>query len=157
MSGKANTVSIVTGLVEPIVEELGLILWDVVFEKEGASWFLRIFIDKDGVMEVDDCEAVSKRINPLLDEADPIEQSYYLEVSSAGLGRRLKRPGHFARFLGEEVTVKLYRAVDKRKEFVGVLRRFEDSTLTIEEGGQEHSFPLADCAYVKLNDDLDLF
>ena len=157
MAGKGNTVSAVTALVKPSVDDLGLILWDVVFEKEGASWFLRVFIDKDGIMEVDDCEAVSKRLNPLLDETDPIEQSYYLEVSSAGLGRRLKRPEHFARFLGDEVTVKLYRAVDKRKEFVGVLAAFEDNTVVLREGEQEHRFAIGDCAYVKLNDDLDLF
>ena len=93
---KGNTVEIVTDIVKPVIEEMGLTLWDVRFEKEGAGWYLRVFIDKEGGVDINDCENVSRATDPLIDEADPITQAYYYEVSSPGIGRALVRPWHFA-------------------------------------------------------------
>ena len=93
-SGKKNTVGIVTDLVRPITDELGLDLWDVRFEKEGSIWYLRVFLDKEEGVNIDDCENVSRRLSPILDEVDPIAQSYTLEVSSPGIGRDLRRHIH---------------------------------------------------------------
>ena len=98
---KTNTVEVVTALAKPVVEQMGLQLWDVRFEKEGASWYLRIFIDKEGGVTIDDCENLSRAMDQILDDADPISQSYYLEVSSPGIGRDLVRPWHFQRYLGQ--------------------------------------------------------
>ena len=95
MAKKGSTVSAVYSLVKPVADELGFTLWDVRFEKEGGSWFLRIILDKPGGVDMDDCAEMSRRVDPILDEADPIEQSYYLEVASAGLGRELRTPEHF--------------------------------------------------------------
>lgn len=158
MAGKTNTVGIVTQLAAPIVEAEGLELWDVTFEKEGASWFLRVTIDRvDGPVEVSDCETVSRALSDRLDEVDPIDQSYYLEVSSAGLGRKLKKQHHFDRFVGEQVSLRLIRPVEKRREFTGVLKGLVDRTVHLDTPEGERAFPLSDCSYVKLDDDLDLF
>ena len=102
-SGKKSTVDIVTDLVRPITDEMGLDLWDVRFEKEGSVWYLRVFLDKPEGVNIDDCEAVSRRLSPLLDEVDPIAQSYTLEVSSPGIGRDLRRPEHFDAFVGAQI------------------------------------------------------
>lgn len=110
-SKKPNTVEVVTALAKPVVEQMGLQLWDVRFEKEGASWYLRIFIDKEGGVTIDDCENLSRAMDQILDDADPISQSYYFEVSSPGIGRDLVRPWHFQRYLGQDVQVKLIRPV----------------------------------------------
>lgn len=100
-----NTVKIVTDLVKPIVDELGLILWDVRFEKEGSIWLLRVIIDKVGGVSVDDCEAVSRPLDKLLDEVDPIDQSYCLEVASAGLERELTKSWHFDECIGKKCNL----------------------------------------------------
>ena len=118
-SKKKSTAERVWDMAEPLARELGLSIWDVQFGKEGADWYLRVFIDKEGGVSIDDCEAVSRPVSDLLDEADPIEGSYTLEVSSAGADRALKKPEHFEKFRGEEVEVKLYRPREGRKEFVG--------------------------------------
>lgn len=124
--GKKNTVGIVTDLVRPITDELGLDLWDVRFEKEGSTWYLRIFLDKEEGVNIDDCENVSRRLSPILDETDPIVQSYTLEVSSPGIGRDLRRPEHFEAFLGADIHVRLIRPIEWGAGFVGQLVSYED-------------------------------
>ena len=135
---------------EPLVQAQGCSLWDVEYVREGGEWFLRLYIDKDGGVDVDDCEAVSRAVDPVLDEKDPIPESYRFEVCSAGLERVLKRPSDFERFLGEPVLVKLYRPKDGRKEFPGVLKGYKDGDVTISAGGQEITFEKAEVALVRL-------
>ncbi|MDF2567260.1 MAG: hypothetical protein K0R90_716 [Oscillospiraceae bacterium] len=151
-----NTVSIVTALAKPITDELGLALWDVRFEKEGSSWFLRIIIDKEEGISFDDCEAVSRAVGKLLDETDPIDQSYYLEVSSPGLGRALKKAWHFESSVGQEVKVRLIRPINDVREVFGILKDFKDNKITIQNETGEHQFEINECAYVKLDDDSDI-
>ena len=135
---------------EPLVQAQGCSLWDVEYVREGGEWFLRLYIDKDGGVDIDDCEAVSRAVDPVLDEKDPIPESYRFEVCSAGLERVLKRPSDFERFLGEPVLVKLYRPKDGRKEFPGVLKGYKDGDVTISVGGQEITFEKAEVALVRL-------
>ena len=135
---------------EPVVQAHGCTLWDVEYVREGGEWFLRLYIDKDGGVDIDDCEAVSRAVDPVLDEKDPIPESYRFEVCSAGLERVLKRPSDFERFLGEPVLVKLYRPKDGRKEFPGVLKGYKDGDITISAGGQEITFEKAEVALVRL-------
>ena len=120
------------------------------YVKEAGEWFLRVYIDKEGGVSIDDCEAVSRPLSDLLDEADPIEGSYTFEVSSAGADRVLKKPDHFAQFLGAEVEVKLYRPRDGRKDHVGLLRAFEDGNVTLEVGGSPVDFEKKEIALVRL-------
>lgn len=135
---------------EPLVQAQGCSLWDVEYVREGGEWFLRLYIDKDGGVDIDDCEAVSRAVDPVLDEKDPIPESYRFEVCSAGLERVLKRPSDFERFLGEPVLVKLYRPKNGRKEFPGVLKGYKDGDVTISAGGQEITFEKAEVALVRL-------
>ena len=121
---------IVQELAEPVVQAQGCSLWDVEYVREGSDYILRVIIDKEGGVDVSDCEAVSRALDPILDEKDPIPDSYQFEVSSAGLERALKRPEDFARFMGSPVTVKLYRPVNGMKEIPAVLRGYEDCTVT---------------------------
>lgn len=121
-----NTVENVRRLVQPVVENLGLSLWDVRFVKEGASWFLRIFIDKADGITINDCTEVSHAVDPILDEADPIDVSYYLEVCSPGVERELTRPEHYKAMLGKTVQLTLYKAVDGSKNFTGQLIGYSD-------------------------------
>lgn len=152
------TVAIVEGIARPVVERMGYRLWDVRYEKEGPDHFLRVFIDKDGPMSTEDCEAVSRALDPLIDEADPIEESYYFEVSSPGLGRRLVRPEHFAAVLGQKVALRLYRAQeDGEKEFAGTLTAADAEGVTLDTPQGERSFTLSQLALAKLCDDEDLF
>ena len=146
-SGAAKTVET---LVRPTVEGMGLRLWDVRFEKEGPDWFLRVFIDRDEPLDTDTCEAVSRAVDPVLDEKDPIPESYRFEVCSAGLERVLKRPSDFERFLGAPVLVKLYRPKDGAKEFPGTLTAYRDGAVTISMGGKEITFEKAEVALVRL-------
>ena len=143
---------VVWELAEPVVQEHGCQLWDVEYVREAGQWYLRLYLDKDGGVDILDCEAVSRRLSDLLDEADPIEGSYTLEVGSAGAERALKRPGDFARFMGSPVTVKLYRNRDGRKEFAGTLTGYDEATgtVTVDVGGQELAFEKADTALVRL-------
>ena len=129
---------------------MDLRLWDVRFEKEGPDWFLRVLIDRDEPMDTDTCAEVSHAIDPLLDEADPIEGSYVLEVSSAGADRPLKKPAHFQQFLGAEVDVRLYRPLDGRKEYTGVLKGYDGGDVTIETAGEARPFVKKDVAQVRL-------
>ena len=137
-------------LAAPIVEEQGCSLWDVEYVKEAGTWYLRILLDKEGGVDIDDCEAVSRAVDPVLDEKDPIPESYRFEVCSAGLERQLKRPSDFERYLGEPVLVKLYRPRDGQKEFPGRLVRYEDGAVTIEMRGREVTFDKAEVALVRL-------
>ena len=148
----AKVTELTAGLARPIAEENGCSLWDVEYVKEAGTWFLRVYIDKEGGVDIDDCEAVSRRLSDALDEADPIEGSYTLEVSSAGLDRTLKKPEHFAAFLGSEVDVKLYRPLEGRKEHTGVLRAYdaESGAVTVETAAGERTFPKKDVAQVRL-------
>ena len=140
----------VAALALPVVEEAGCTLWDVEYVKEAGAWFLRVYIDKEGGVSIDDCEAVSRPLSDRLDEADPIEGSYTFEVSSAGADRALKKPEHFAAFLGEEVEVKLYRPREGRKEFVGTLKGYEDGAVTLDINGVDAIFTKQEIALVRL-------
>ena len=141
---------LVTEFAKPIVEEKGCSLWDVEYVREGSERFLRIYIDKEGGVSIDDCEAVSRAIDPILDEKDPIQESYHFEVCSAGLERPLKRPADFEKFMGSDVLVKLYRPKNGLKEFPGVLRGYEDGRVTIEAGKEAITFEKSEVALVRL-------
>lgn len=146
-----NTVQKVTALAQPIAEELGLDLWDVRFVKEGALYYLRIFIDKDGGVSVDDCERMSRAIDEPLDRLDPIEQSYILEVCSPGIERELTRPEHFEAMKGRQVRVTLFRPIDGCREFVGNLEGLRDRQIIITgEDGGEMSIAKKDAVSVRL-------
>lgn len=116
----------------PIVEEYGFELVDLEYVKEGSNWYLRAYIDKPGGITVNDCEAVSRKLSDILDEKDYIDDAYILEVSSPGLGRPLKKEKDFKRSLGEEVEIRTYRMVEKQKEFTGILKDYDETTVTIE-------------------------
>ena len=154
--GAAKTVET---LVRPTVEGMGLRLWDVRFEKEGPDWFLRVLIDRDEPLDTDTCEAVSRAIDPLLDEADPIEQSYYLEVGSPGLGRRLTRPEHYEALRVQKCAAHLIRPDEAgRRDVAGILQGLDaDGNVTLQEGEARYTFPVKAAGYVKLCDDEDLF
>ena len=137
-------------LLLPLVERLGLELVDVEYVKEGSDYFLRAYIDKEGGVTIDDCEAVSRPLSDLLDEVDFIPDAYILEVSSPGLGRQLKKEKDFIRSIGKEVDVKLYKAVEKRKEFSGVLLENDSDAIVIDEDGKELKFMKKDISLVRL-------
>ena len=138
-------------LLEPIVTELGFELVDVEYVKEGGTWYLRAYIDKPGGIAVDDCEAVSRRFSYILEEKDYTADSYVFELSSPGLGRPLKKEKDFKRSLGEEVEIRTYRAIDRQKEFVGLLKAYDDSTVTITyEDDTEQTFDRGDIALIRL-------
>ena len=141
----------VTELARPIVEEEGCRLWDVEYVREAGSWYLRIYIDKTGGVDIEDCERISRRLDPVLDEADPIPDSYVFEVGSAGIERELKRPGDFESFLGSEVEVRLYQPVNGQKAYVGTLVGYDNGTTTIEIGGKTLSFNKTQTAQVRLH------
>ena len=142
---------IVSALARPVVEEEGCRLWDVEYVREAGSWFLRVFIDKDGGLGIDDCERISRRLDPMLDEADPIPDSYVFEVGSAGAERELKRPGDFEQFMGSEVEVRLYKPLNGSKVFVGTLAGYDDADVTLKLGDQDMRFEKAAIALVKLH------
>lgn len=152
------TVLKVRELCEPLCDELGLFLWDVRYEKEGATWYLRVFIDKDGGVDIDDCEALHRPLDKLLDEADPIPGPYVFEVSSPGLARELKRPEHFMACIGDPVKIRFIRPRSGEKEIIRTLTGYEKSAVTVaDDSGSEETIQLSDCASVKLYDDADLF
>ena len=146
----AKVTDVVAQLAAPVVEQAGCSLWDVEYVKEAGEWFLRVYIDKEGGISIDDCEAVSRPLSDLLDEADPIEGSYTFEVSSAGADRVLKKPEHFTQFQGQEVEVKLYRPRDGRKDFVGPLQSWQDGDVTLDVGGEPITFEKKEIALVRL-------
>lgn len=146
----AKVTELVSALAAPLVEAAGCSLWDVEYVREAGQWFLRIYIDKEGGVSINDCEAVSRPLSDALDEADPIEGSYVLEVSSAGADRPLKKPEHFDAFMGAEVEVRLYRAVDSRKDHVGTLSGYENGDVTIETADGPRTFVKKDVAQTRL-------
>ena len=135
---------------EPVVREKGCSLWDVEYVREGGEWFLRLYIDKDGGVDINDCEAVSRAVDPILDEKDPIPDSYHFEVCSAGLERTLKRPSDFAQFMGADVLVKLYQPKNGVKEYKGVLTSYDNGDVTIEQAGKPQTFVKKEVALVRL-------
>jgi ribosome maturation factor RimP len=144
---------LVAELAAPAVEAQGCQLWDVEYVREAGAWYLRLYIDKlEGDVDILDCEAVSRAVEPLLDEADPIQGSYTFEVSSAGAERALKRPSDFRRFLGSPVTVKLYQNRDGRKEFAGTLKAYDEATgeVTLTVGKADMVFGKKETALVHL-------
>lgn len=159
VKGGGSTAEKVRTLAQPLCDELGLFLWDVRFEKEGATWYLRVLVDKDGGVDIDDCEAVSRPLSDLLDESDPIPQSYVLEVGSPGLARELRRPEHFQCCIGDEIRIRLIRPLESgEKDIIGVLTGYEKNMISVSvDGGQTLDISAADCAYVKLHDDENLF
>ena len=142
---------IVRELAQPVAEENGCELWDVEYVREAGQWYLRLYLDKEGGVNILDCEAVSRKVSDLLDEADPIESSYMFEVSSAGAERALKRPGDFERFMGSAVLVKTYKPRDGRKEFAGTLAGYEDGAVLLDMGtGEPLRFEKSEIALVRL-------
>ncbi len=140
----------VAAFAQPIVEQHGCTLWDVEYVREGSERFLRLYIDKEGGVDITDCAAISREVDPILDEKDPIAASYHFEVCSAGLERALKRPGDFARFLGSPVMVKLYRPRNGLKEIPAILRGYEDGKVTVEAGKETITFEKSEVALVRL-------
>ena len=138
-------------LAKPVVEQAGCSLWDVEYVREAGSWYLRVFIDKEGGVSINDCENISRTLDPILDEADPIPDSYVFEVGSAGAERELKRPGDFQQFMGSEVEVRLYQPLNGSKAFVGTLSGYDNGDVIILAGKENMSFQKAQIAQVKLH------
>lgn len=136
---------------EPIVQAHGCTLWDVEYVREGGEWFLRLYIDKQGGVDIADCEAISRAVDPILDEQDPIAESYSFEVCSAGLERQLKRPSDFEQFMGSLVSVKLFKPVNGAKEFVGTLCAYADGAVTIQNADKPMTFQKNEVAQVRLH------
>lgn len=128
----SKVIEVVEGLVTPIVSELGLELVDVEYVKEGRNWFLRIFIDKDSGVDIEECGIVSEKLSEKLDELDPIPHNYFLEVSSPGAERPLKKEKDFYRAIGHHVNIKTYEPIDGEKVFEGVLTEYDGQTATVE-------------------------
>ena len=137
-------------LLLPLTEEFGFEPIDVEYIKEGGSWYLRVYIDKEGGITVNDCEAVSRRMSDLLDEEDFIDDSYIFEVSSPGLGRPLKKEKDYIRSKGKEIEIRTYRAIDRRKDFTGVLTAWTDDTVTVVSGEETRTFQKKDIALIRL-------
>lgn len=153
MAKGGNTVALVRSIVEPIAKEMGLEIWDIRFLKEGSQWYLRIFIDKEGGVSIDDCVDLTHAINKPLDEADPIEQAYCLEVSSPGIERELTRPEHFEKFIGEKIMIKSIRPIDGKRDFKGVLESYDDGNITLRDEDESGlTFTKKEVSWVKLDD-----
>lgn len=140
-------------LAQPFVEAAGCTLWDVEYVREAGTWFLRVYIDAPEGVDINQCEAVSRPLSDALDEADPIEGSYVLEVGSAGAGRTLRKPEHFAAYMGEKVDVRLYRPRDGKKELTGALKGFEKGDVTVTVGDSDITFGKQEIALVRLHID----
>jgi len=141
---------LVAELAAPAIAEAGCTLWDVEYVREAGVWYLRLYLDKEGGVNILDCENVSRKVSDLLDAVDPIEGSYTFEVSSAGAERPLKRPSDFTQFMGSPVTVKLYCPRDGRKEFAGTLKAYEDGAVTVTVGENDLRFEKSEVALVRL-------
>ena len=138
-------------LAAPAIAEQGCTLWDVEYVKEAGTWYLRILLDKEGGVDILDCEAVSRKLSDLLDEADPIQDPYTFEVSSAGADRALKKPEHFQAFLGAQVDVKFYQAKNGQKTCTGTLAGYQDGAITLDLGGETATFSKEEVASVRLH------
>ena len=141
----------VANLAKGVVEAEGCSLWDVEYVREAGSYYLRVYIDKPGGVSINDCEAVSRTLDKLLDEADPIPDSYIFEVASAGAERELKRPSDFEAFMGSEVEVRTYKPINGQKAFVGTLEKYEDGAVTLSSGKKQIRLEKQDIALVKLH------
>ena len=151
-----NTVAVCRKLAEPVAQELGLLLWDVRFVKEGTMWYLRFVIDKEEGVTIDDCVAMSRRMSPILDEADPISQSYCLEVESPGIERELIQPEHFEAFIGYPIQIRTIRPIDGVRDFAGILNAYQDGTVFIEtEDGTPMEFVKKETASIRLIEEWD--
>lgn len=146
----AKVTQVVEELAAPIAEQNDCGIWDVEYLKEAGTWFLRVYLDREGGVTIDHCEAVSRALSDKLDEVDPIEGSYVLEVSSPGADRALRKPEHFARFLGEKVEVRLYRPRNGAKSVVGELTGYLDGDVTVQTPQETITFPKQDVAQVRL-------
>lgn len=146
---KESIASKVEALAAPVAEGLGYELFDVEYVKEGPDYFLRLYITKEGGIAIEDCEAMSRAIDPLLDEADLIKDHYYLEVSSVGLDRPLKKEKDFRYFMGEMIEVKLFRAAEGSDYWVGRLTGYEDGRFTMDAKGQALEFAVKDARLVR--------
>ena len=140
----------VEAFAKPIVEGLGCRLWDVEYVREGSEQFLRLYIDKDGGVDIEDCEKIHRAVDPVLDEKDPIPTSYHFEVCSAGLERALKRPSDFEQFMGSPILIKLYRPKNGLKEVPAILRGYEDGKVIAEAGKETITFEKSEVALVRL-------
>lgn len=147
----SKATEITATLADPVVTSLGCTLWDVEYVKEAGSFYLRVYIDKEGGVAIDDCEAVSRTLSDLLDEADPIPDAYTFEVSSAGADRVLKTPAHFAAFLGEMVDLRLYKTQHGAKAHTGTLVAYVDGNVTLTSGQETLLFEKQDVAQVRLH------
>ena len=138
-------------LITPILERMYFELVDVEYVKEGGTWYLRAYIDKEGGITVNDCEAVAREMNEILDREDFVADSYVFEVSSPGLGRPLKKEKDYVRSMGKEIEIRTYRAINREKEFYGILSAYDESTVTIEtENGEKMTFEKPDIALIRL-------
>ena len=138
-------------LITPILDRMNFELVDVEYVKEGGTWYLRAYIDKEGGITVNDCEAVAREMNEILDREDFVEDSYVFEVSSPGLGRPLKKEKDYIRSMGKEVEIRTYRAINREKEFYGILSAYDENTVTIKtEDGTEMTFEKSDIALIRL-------
>ena len=154
----AKVTDAVAQLALPYVEAAGCTLWDVEYVKEAGEWFLRVYIDKADGVSIEDCEAVSRPLSDKLDEADPIDQSYYLEVGSPGLGRKLTRPEHYEQLKGQKIRAKLIRPnADGVRELAGILTGREGTTVTLDTDNGPVAFEVNAASSVQLCDDEDLF
>ena len=154
MPKKMNTAEAAEKIAQPILQEMNFTLWDVAYEKEGSGWYLRFYIDKEGGITINECEAFSRAVEQKLDEADPIEGSYTLEVSSPGIERALTRDWHFEAMLGKTLAVRLIRPVDGVRDFVGTLQSYADNTHTLlldEE--TEMNVERSEAAFIRLYND----
>lgn len=142
-------------IAQPIADELGLDIWDIQYVKEGAEWYLRVFIDKEDGIDIDDCEAMTRPLNEKLDELDPIQGSYIFEVGSAGLERELVREAHFESSIGLEVRAHLFMAVNGSKDIIGTLAAYDKESVKLVIDGEEKDLPLSDIAYIKLYEEFD--
>ena len=140
-------------MAEPIAKENGCYLYDVEYLKEGGFWFLRVYVDKEGGISLDECELVSRSLSEVLDKEAPIDRNYYLEVSSPGVERKLKTPEHFKRYLGETVDVGLYKAIGGAKQLTGTLKDYDGETVSLEVGGETVAIPQKETTVVHLHFD----
>lgn len=151
---KKNTVSVVWDIAKPLADELGLVLWDVRFQKEGVNWYLRIIVDReDRPVDIDDCVNMSHAIDEPLDRLDPIEQSYSLQVQSPGIERELTRDFHFKKYLGEKIMVKFIHALNGKREYKGTLASYDNGNISMTlENGETVEFNKKEASWVKLDD-----
>lgn len=153
MAGKKEYESKTEEILIPIAERLGVRIYDVEYVKEGQDYYLRAYIDKDGGVTIEDCEAVSRALSDVIDQDDYIEDAYILEVSSPGLGRQLKKDRHFENSMGLEVDVKLYEAIDGCKEFTGILSGYDKNVIVIKSEDDEKHFDRNKVSSVRLTID----